>query len=79
MFMNLLPSILMGMLLSIFTYKIAQKTNANKSLYVLFTLIPGIGIIFFIYVLLASILMLLDQINYLKSEIQVTSDLKNEV
>ena len=69
----------MGILLSIFTYKIAQKTNANKWFYLFFTLIPGIGIIFFIYVLLASILMLLDQINYLKSEIQLTSDSKNKI
>ncbi len=77
--MSFLPITILNLILSIFTYKIAQKTNANKWLYVFLTVIPGIGTVFFMYIVLSSILMKLDQINYLKSEIQVTSELKNDI
>ncbi len=68
----------MGIFLSIFTYKIAERTNQNKWIYVLLTLIPGFGFIFFIYILLSSILLILDEINYLKSEIQTSTNKREE-
>lgn len=77
--MSFLPITLMGMFLSIFTYKIAERTNKNKWVYVLLTLIPGFGFFFFVYTLLSSVLIILDQINYLKSKTESESDKKFEV
>lgn len=57
------PIIAIQALYAIFTYKVAAKTGKNRALYVVVTLIPGIGSIFFVVIVLSSILYCLDKID----------------
>ena len=66
--LSFLPLILVSAIFSIFTYKVAEKTGQSKLLYVFITLIPGIGTIFLIYLVYATILKLLDEVNRLKEK-----------
>ncbi|MEI6846930.1 MAG: hypothetical protein WCK32_02665 [Chlorobiaceae bacterium] len=59
---QLIPMILVQCLYAIFTYKVAEKTNKNKALYVVITLIPVLGSLFFFITILTSILYALDEI-----------------
>jgi ABC-type uncharacterized transport system permease subunit len=59
---SFLPLMILQGLYAIFTYKVAEKTNNSKLLYVFVTLIPGIGSVFFFIQILSSIIYCLDKI-----------------
>jgi len=62
MITSFLPLMILQSFYTIFTYKVAEKTNNSKLLYVFLTLIPGVGSVFFFIQILSSIIYCLDKI-----------------
>ena len=61
-FIQLIPLLIIQGIYAIFTYNVAEKRNKSKILYVVLTLIPGFGSLFFFIIILTSILYVLDEI-----------------
>lgn len=61
-FIQLIPLLIIQGIYAIFTYNVAEKRNKSKILYVVLTLIPGFGSLFFFIIILTSILYALDEI-----------------
>jgi cyanate permease len=61
-----LPMFIMQIIYAILVGQIAKRRNKNAFAYVVASLIPFIGVFFFIYVMWSTILWMLDSINALK-------------
>lgn len=69
--MNLIefaPMLTMQAIYAIFVVQIAKRTQKNVPVYTILSLIPFVGLFFFIYVFWGTFLYLLDSINQLKAQ-----------
>jgi len=66
-FIQFLPILTTQVIYAIFVAQIAKRTNKNVLVYVILSLIPFLGLFFFIYVMWTTILRMLDSINELKA------------
>jgi uncharacterized membrane protein len=65
---SFLPMFIMQAIYAIFMAQIAKRTNKNVAAYVILSLIPFVGVFFFIYVMWSTVLWTLDSINALRAE-----------
>lgn len=68
------PFVIVQVVLAVFAAQIAQRTSRSAPLFVAFTLIPLLGLFFFIYVMWSIILFVQDRLNELKMQIEVSRD-----
>lgn len=64
----------MQVILAVFAAQIATRTSRSVPLFVAFTLIPLLGLFFFLYVMWSTILLVQDRLNELKMQIEVSRD-----
>nr|WP_315489506.1 hypothetical protein [uncultured Rhodoferax sp.] len=65
---NFLPMFIMQIFYAAFAAQIAKRTNKSVALYVALSLIPVLGMFFFMYVMWTTVLWTLDSINALRAQ-----------
>lgn len=63
---SFLPIILVQAIYAAFVFQIAKRTGKNVLAYCVITLIPGVGMLFFVYVMWSAFVGLLDAVNRLE-------------
>ena len=65
---SLIPLVLIQGVYAIFAAQVAKRTQRSVPLFAILTLIPGIGMFFFAYVVWSTTLYVLDSLNELKAK-----------
>ena len=65
--LSFLPMFIMQVVYAVFVAQIARRTKKNVPVYVIASLVPIVGVFFFIYVFWSTALWALDSINELKA------------
>lgn len=73
-FVSFFPFVIVQVVFAVFAAQIATRTSRSAPLFVAFTLIPLLGLFFFLYVMWSTILLVLDRLNELKMQIEVARD-----
>ncbi|MEN9983817.1 MAG: hypothetical protein RI918_1786 [Pseudomonadota bacterium] len=69
---SLVPLMLMQAIYAIFIALIAKRTNKNVWLYTILSIVPILGMFFFLYVIASTFLRLLDSVNALEKKVGIT-------
>jgi hypothetical protein len=69
--LSLLPLMLMQAIYAIFIVLIAKRTNKNVWLYAILSIVPVLGMFFFLYVIASTFLRLLDSVNALEKKVGI--------
>lgn len=74
---SFLPMMIIQVIYAVFAGQVAKRTQRSVPAFVILTLIPGLGMLFFIYVIWSTALFILDSISELKIPLKAERQLNS--